>query len=169
MKVLISAFSKTMRNGEMNPKNYPTKLFQEFIDIITKNGHEVTQLCYKDEKLLNNVSHLMNIPLKEVANVVKSFDIFISVDNFLPHLVHAEKVGVPGIVIFSLSDPLIYGYRENINLIKSRAFLRTKQFDVWESEKYNPVAFIEVKTLLNSFNKLVETLLLKEENAATKH
>ena len=48
-----------------------------------------------------------------------------------------------GVVLWSLSDPAIFGYEENLNLLKDRAYLRAKQFRVWEEQSCVPDAWLE--------------------------
>ena len=53
-----------------------------------------------------------------------------------------------GIVLWSVSDPNIYGHPENINLIKDRSYLVENQFLWWELVSYNPDAFVKPKEVV---------------------
>ena len=64
-------------------------------------------------------------------------------DSFLPHL--AQQVEKPGVVIWSVSDPEIFGYKNNLNILKDRKYLRGNQFDIWEAGSYNPEAFLKAE------------------------
>ena len=71
------------------------------------------------------------------------------VDNFFQHFAsHLEK---PGIVIFGKSNPDIFGYKHNINILKDRANLRAKQFDIWEEEVFNKNVFPYAEEVFQTF------------------
>lgn len=84
----------------------------------------------------------IGLPLKEIAALLKECAYFITVDSFLQHL--AQHVGRAGVVLWSKSDPLIFGYPENLNLLKDRRCLRRQQFRIWEEESYDPDTFLPV-------------------------
>lgn len=79
------------------------------------------------------------LPLARLKELLIECQTWVSVDSFLPHLAH--HVGKPGVVIFSRSDPNIFGYEENTNILKSREFLRKDQFAMWEADTHIPDAF----------------------------
>jgi hypothetical protein len=54
----------------------------------------------------------------------------------------AWSEGKPGIVLWSVSDPLIYGHPENINLLKGREYLAPNQFLWWENYEHQNDAFV---------------------------
>jgi hypothetical protein len=54
----------------------------------------------------------------------------------------AKHLGKPGIVLWSVSDPEIFGYPENLNLLKDRKYLRKDQFAVWEAVTLDPETFV---------------------------
>ena len=53
-----------------------------------------------------------------------------------------------GIVIFSKSDPKVFGYEQNINLLKDKKYLRSKQFDIWEAEEFDKDSFVTPDVIL---------------------
>ena len=63
------------------------------------------------------------------------------------HLAWSE--GKQGIVLWSVSDPLIYGHPENINLLKNRSYLVQNQFLWWDSYEFNPDAFVKPKEVVH--------------------
>ena len=65
---------------------------------------------------------------------------WISIDSFLPHMVNNMEEIVTGNVIFGLSDPKIYGYPYNNNILKSEQLLRPDKFGIWNFEQ-NPDVF----------------------------
>ena len=44
-----------------------------------------------------------------------------------------------------MSDKNIFGYPQNINLLKNKKYLRKNQFDTWEAEEFIEKAFAHVK------------------------
>ncbi len=135
MKILLAPYSRQLRNGGQNPKNYPW-----FPELLSKFGdHEVIQIGVEGEAQLvpdfrKGLSH------RNLLDLTASVDFFLSVDSFLPHL--AKHVGKTGAVIWGKSDPEIFGYPENLNLLKSRACLRKNQFLWWEQETFDPDVFL---------------------------
>jgi len=142
---IISPFSRPLRNGNPNPKNYP--YWKELIKLLP---YHVIQVGVEgEERLVDDVR--FNLSLKELEALIKECDLWISVDSFLPHLAH--HVGKPGIVIWGKSDPLIFGYKENKNVILSRKNLRTNQFIFWEDEPYDKSVFSKPKHILTLISK----------------
>ena len=148
MHIIISPYSRPLRNGKRNPKDYP--LWDEFVSLLKKDGHTVTQIGVKGEEEIPGVDEIcFGFDLGNLVELLKKCDTFISVDNFFPHLVdHFDK---PGIVIFSQSDPAIYGHKDNVNVLKDRKYLRENQFDIWEESPYTEEAFPSAEELYNIF------------------
>jgi ADP-heptose:LPS heptosyltransferase len=148
--ILISPFSKALRNGGNNPKSYP--YWKEFLKGL--NGQKVVQIGVEGEEKLTK-DFRKNLPFKEIEKLIQECDIWVSVDNFLPHMAHHLKK--PGIVLFGQSDPKIYGYPENQNLLADRKYLRTDQFLIWEQAEYIKEAFVSSDTVLENILKLNDT------------
>lgn len=148
MKIIISPFSQKLRNGKENPKNYPFEYWSDVVDVLQKD-HEIIQVGVKGEPQLVPEFYT-NLKMKALKEILDGADTFISVDNFFPHFAH--HYGKRGIVIFSRSNPEIYGYPENINLLKSREHLRPDQFGLWESVLYIKDAFIDPKEVVQHIN-----------------
>ena len=60
-----------------------------------------------------------------------------------------------GIVLWSVSDPLIYGHPENVNLLKSRDCLSENQFLWWEFVKHDPAKFVEPEVVKEALDRLL--------------
>src|ERR1035437_5377564 len=127
-KIIISPYSKPMRNNLSHPKNYP--YWKELISILQKKGHHIIQIGTNNEDILTEDVRF-NLSFEKLRDLSHSADLFISVDNFFPHLAN-HYIGCKGIVIFSQSDPNIFGYKQNINLLKDKKYLREQQFWLWE-------------------------------------
>jgi len=109
----------------------------------------ITQVGVAGEEKLEGVDEfLLNKPLSELRKLVEECDIWVSNDNFFHHF--CWLIGKPGVVIFSQSDPLIFGHAENKNLLKDRKYLRSNQFGTWEEAEYNKEAFVEPERVLNA-------------------
>lgn len=144
MKILISPFSRKLRNGNKNPKDYP--YWSELIALL-KPDHELTQIGVKGETLLTE-KVLYDLTIPQLKEQLLTHDLFISVDSFLQHMAH--HYGLKGIVIFSQSDPKLFGYPENINLVKDPKYIRKNQFDTWESATYIKQAYVSPEVVLDA-------------------
>jgi ADP-heptose:LPS heptosyltransferase len=134
-KILISPYSRPLQSGKPNPKNYP--YWKQLIELIKDNNDTIQIGLMGEEKLVDDCR--FNLSAVEIEQLVKQCDFFISIDSFLPHLAH--YVGKKGIVIFSQSDPNIFGYKENVNILKDRSYLRPNQFATWDESVYDKSAY----------------------------
>jgi ADP-heptose:LPS heptosyltransferase len=82
------------------------------------------------------------LPLEEIKRLVEWSDVFISIDSFLPHLIECYKIDKKVIVLWGKSDPEIFGYAQNNNLLRDRVFLRNEQFKWWKDEPIDLEAFV---------------------------
>lgn len=147
MKILIFPWARGMRNGKPHPKNYP--FWSELIEKLQASGHEIIQTGYPGEPpLVKDVRPGLN--LTELAVLIKSVDTWIGIDSFGPH--YCWDLGVPGIVLFGQSDPVIFGHPENINLLKDRKYLRERQFWLWEQAEANDDAWVTPDEVIQAFN-----------------
>jgi ADP-heptose:LPS heptosyltransferase len=138
--IIISPYSKQLRNGQNNPKNYP--YWKELIKLIQE---PIIQVGINDEKQLVE-DFRQNLSLNELKDLILQCRTWISVDSFFQHF--AWDVGKYGIVLWGQSDPNIFGHPENINLLKDRKYLREKQFWWWEQCEYNEDAFVKPEEIL---------------------
>lgn len=171
MKIVISPFSnlKAMSDGRPHPKNMPISYWKEIISSL-KLHHEIIQIGVTgEERLTDDCRFDLKIP--RLVELIKEMDLFISVDNFFPHMVHHyhERYKKRGIVIFSQSDPAIYSYIENANLLKDKKYLRKNQFWLWGQAEYNEDAFVhpeEVMKAINQPSATVAPIIHFSENAS---
>lgn len=146
MKILIFPFAKAMRDpSKKHPKNYPW--WPEVISKLTALGHSIIQVGLDSEPQLTE-DFRKNLSLAELANIIKEADTWIGVDSFGQHFCWDQRK--PGIVLFGQSDPEIFGHPENINLLKSREYLREQQFWLWEQADFNPDAFVDPDTVVKA-------------------
>lgn len=144
--IIISPYSHVMPNGAKNPKTYP--YWQQVINQLVAHGKKVVQVGTFNEVRFLHTETQFGKPCRELKQLVKTCETWASVDNFFPHLCsHTEKSGV---VIWSRSDPLIFGYPTNENLLKSRLYLRPDQFGKWTDCSYVEEAFIDPTVVVNA-------------------
>ena len=144
--IIISPYSKKLMNGKPNPKNYPywPELIGQIKEPIIQIGIEGEQPLVEDFR--------PNLPMAELSKLLHSCRTWIACDSFFQHLAWLE--GKPGIVLWSVSDPLIFGHPENINLLKDRANLAKDQFLWWEDQVYQKDAFIHPNEVIKSLELL---------------
>lgn len=143
MRILIAPYSAKLPGGGNNPKNY--NHWTELISLLKE--HQITQIGVSGEEQLVP-DFRVNLSARELRVLLETYDTFISVDSFLPHMAHYyEKYGI---VLFGQSDPELFGYKENINLLKSREYLRANPFSSWNEATFNPDAFITPELIVNN-------------------
>jgi ADP-heptose:LPS heptosyltransferase len=138
--ILIAPFAKPLMNGKTNPKNYP--YWKELLALISE---EVVQVGVDGEEQITQ-QFLKNLPIARLRELIVECRIWIGCDSFFQHL--AWDCNKPGVVLWSVSDPLIYGHPENINLLKSRDYLAQNQFLWWDFTEYNPDAFLKPEEVI---------------------
>ena len=87
-----------------------------------------------------------NLPITELRKLIQECRTWISCDSFFQHLGWDE--GKKGIVLWGVSDPLIYGHPENINLLEDRKHLAENQFLWWEFVDHRNERFVIPKIFL---------------------
>ena len=135
--IVISPWSRKLKNE--NPKNYPW--WNEVIDGIRKKiDCHIVQIGTDGEKPLIVDEGRFDRSFKELKKIIAECDLWLSVDNFCNHF--GAKLKKKGIVLWGVSDPLVFGYEQNINLLKDRKFLRKNQFDIWNNEPFKEEVFV---------------------------
>jgi ADP-heptose:LPS heptosyltransferase len=132
--IIISPYAKKLQNDKENPKNYP--YWKELIDLISE---EIVQVGVDGETQLVD-DFRTNLSLIQLRQLIKECRIWIGVDSFLQHLAWSESK--PGIVLWSVSDPLIFGHKENTNLLKDRVYLAENQFLWWDFIEHDSNKFV---------------------------
>lgn len=132
--ILIHPFAKALPTGGVNPKNYP--YWKELISMIDE---PIIQVGVEGEEQLVP-DFRKNLPISELRNLLYKCKTWIGIDSFFQHL--AWDCNKSGIVLWGVSDPLIFGHPENINLLKSRTYLAPNQFLWWQATPHNPNAFV---------------------------
>ena len=135
--IVISPYSRPLSNGKNNPKNYPfwTELISMIKEPIVQIGVEGEAQLVEDFR--------KGLPISQLKELLHECRTWISCDSFFQHLGWIE--GKKGIVLWSVSDPLIYGHPENTNLIKDRKYLAGNQFLWWEAYDHNAETFVSAR------------------------
>ena len=142
--IIISPYSKALRNGNTNPKNYP--YWKELIRLIDE---PIVQVGIEGEEQLVP-DFRKNLSLKELETLVNECRTWISCDSFFQHFCWDKQKY--GIVLWSVSDPLIFGHPENINLLKNRNNLVQNQFLWWEHTEHDADKFVSPEIVIESLN-----------------
>lgn len=156
IKVLISPFAKKMPNDEPNPKNPPLNFWIDLVKKMRESGIHTVQVGIAGEPLIGADEICFNFLPGNLKKILDDASFFISVDSFFQHF--ATFHGKKGIVIFSQSDPEIFGHLSNINILKSKSYLRQNQFNLWTQSPYNADAFPDVGNVFTEVSKLIEKL-----------
>ena len=138
--IIISPYSKALLSGKQNPKNYP--YWEELISLIKE---PIIQVGIEGEKQLVG-DFRKNLRISELRELIQECKTWISCDSFFLLLGWVE--GKLGIVLWSVSDPLIYGHPENINLLKDRSSLAENQFLWWEFVEHRNDRFVKPKEVI---------------------
>ena len=145
--ILIAPYAKKLRTGKPNPKDYP--YWPELIKMI--EGPIVQVGVDGEEGLVEDFRK--NLPLTELRNLIRQCKTWIGCDSFFQHLAWDEKK--PGVVLWSVSDPLIFGHSENVNLLKSRSYLAANQFLWWELIEHKSDRFVEPQVVHQHLTELL--------------
>ncbi len=146
MRIIISPFSRGLIDGKPHPKNYPIESWKQVIKTLKLN-HEIIQVGVTGEEILTH-DFRFDLPIPKLVELLKEVDLFISVDNFMQHMAH--HYGRRGIVIFSQSDPRLFGYPENTNLLKDKKYLRQNQFWLWEQAEFIEESFVDPSEVIKA-------------------
>lgn len=146
--IIIAPFAQKLRTGMPNPKSPSAEWWLALLGLLRR---PVVQIGVSGEPALTP-DFREGMRLQGIAQLVRECETWISCDSFLPHLAHHERV--PGVVVWSQSDPRIFGYEENSNVIKSLAYLRKDPFGIWEAESHRPDAFPEVEDVAGEVEAL---------------
>ena len=142
--IIISPYAKRLTSGKMNPKTYPF-----WQDLIAMLDEPIVQVGIDgEEPLVSDFRKNLSIP--ELRALIAECDTWISCDSFFQHL--GWDCGKKGVVLWSVSDPNIFGHPENVNLLKDRKGLAENQFLWWEFVEHDSTKFVgpgEVKDALD--------------------
>lgn len=143
--IIIAPFAKKLISGKRNPKDYP-----HWDQVIAGIKEPIVQVGVEGEQQLVD-DFRKNLPLSELRKLVRECRTWVSCDSFFQHLGWDE--GKPGVVLWGVSDPLIFGHPENINLLKDRKYLASNPFLWWEYTEHSNEPFVSPEEVLKHINK----------------
>ena len=143
--IVISPYAQRLKSGNNNPKNYP--YWQELIAMIDE---PIIQVGIEGEQQLVP-DFRKNLSIAALRQLLQNCKTWVSCDSFFQHLAWDE--GKKGIVLWSVSDPLIFGHPENVNLLKSRDHLAVNQFPWWEYLPHRSEIFVEPEIVAKAISE----------------
>ena len=100
------------------------------------------------ETVLKGVTAIKhNLSPQDLLDLIKDCNAWFAVDNFFQHFATYYKIP-NGFVMFGQSDPNIFGYPQNTNILKNRKYLRPDQFGFWWDRPYIKEAFLEPEEVI---------------------
>jgi len=152
-EVIISPFARNGIDGYPSAKNYP--YWRQLVSMLRQKHSDLylIQVGVEGEEDIGCHCFLKGLPLRVLMVLIRGCRTWISVDNFFHHL--ASYVGKPGVVIFGVSDPRIFGDSMNVNLLKGRGYLRKDQFGFWTIDYRNDDAYLTPEEVLNVLEEVI--------------
>ncbi len=149
MRVVIACWAAKLPTGIHNAKNYHA--WPQLVALLNAEGHEVIQVAGRDEERVEGVAtFLQAFPLDKLEQVLREADCWVSIDSWMPHFCATMRLK-SGIVLWSQSDPRIWGYKHNINLHKPE-YLRPWQYAPWYDVAHNADAFVEPQVVMDALH-----------------
>jgi hypothetical protein len=142
-KIVIQPYAATLE-GKVgkNPKDWP--YFNDLIAALPQ--HEFYQIG--SEELPLKGAKLMSLDRKGVIKLINECDTWISVDTWLQH-VATLTCKKKGMVIFTRSDPKLFGHKENLNIYKSKMYFKDP-YSTWELSQRTEAAFVSVDVAISN-------------------
>lgn len=148
--VIISPYSVTPRHA----KSYP--FWRELVPMIKKLGFKVVQIGKKDEDQIPVMDdYWFGLSLAELQKRISECRCWVSVDNFLQHMVNSMPTIVPGVVIYGISNPKLFGYAYNKNVLKDEKYLRPDPYGEWKGIVQNPEAFETPEKVIEQIKEVI--------------
>ena len=157
--ILLSLFSKlTHATKKISPKSYPLDEAINLVKLLKEKGIFTIQIGISEESDIESDIRYNNLSFMELKELFFKIDSFVCVDNFYQHFAHYYDPNKKGIVIFSQSDPKLFGHNSNINLIKDKKYLRPgkEQYQYWENAFFLQNSFVEPNIILENVIKLCQ-------------
>jgi hypothetical protein len=148
--IIISPWAKPLRNGMENPKNY--NAWPELVKLLMAEGFHIIQIGASGERLINAHETKFDLSPDQLEALIKNSYKVITIDSYIQHL--CWYIDKPCICLWGKSDPLIFGHKENINLLKDRRNLRPDPFRWWEDVEYSEDVFVSSETILKYLSNL---------------
>jgi FkbM family methyltransferase len=151
--IIISPYSR----GDSHPKSYP--YWTQLAPLLKTTGFRLVQIGVSGDPRLPMVDEFIeNQSMREIERLIDGCRIWIGVDNFLQHLCHCRPVTPKGAVLWGLSNPALFGYDYNLNIVKDNGkYFRPDQFGIWGMPRNND-SFCSAEEV---FKKVTNTLFIQ--------
>ena len=152
--IAVHPYSHKLPNGKQNPKNYP--YWKQLVAGLKSKGFYVIQVGIAGEEPIGADEIVFNANNEGLKRVLDRCDTFLCVDSFFQHFAHYH--GRNGIVIFGPSDPKIFGYSDNFNVVKDRKYFRPNQFSTWMESEYSEEVFAHPDVIVEIATSMVSSI-----------
>ena len=136
-----------------HPKSYP--FWPELIGMLRSRfpTYKYVQIGRRGElPLMNMDDYWWDLPLAGIQERIMGCRMWLSGDNFLQHMANTLPIRVKGIVLWGVSDPDLFGYEYNLNILRSPRYLRPDQFGIWTGFVKNNDSFDRPEATLEKMN-----------------
>lgn len=148
--ILIFPWAKKLRNGEKrNPKDYYA--WPELVKLIKDRGYHTIQVSLSGEDEIGADELVLDKSFEEISEMINNCWYVLTIDSMAAHL--AWYLKKEAVVLFSQSDPLIFGHSENMNILKDRKYLRPDPFNIYEGLEYKQEAFHTPEEIIDKLKK----------------
>lgn len=150
-KILIQPYAAMPKDATelgKNPKDWP--YFDKLIEAMPQ--HEWLQIGFGNKPIKGAKELVTN--RKGVIALIEECDTWISVDTWLQH-VATLTCRKRGIVLFSKSEPNMFGHPQNINLLKSKMYVQSPYAE-WLAANYSAAAFVSVEKVIEAVNEVLK-------------
>lgn len=121
----VIPYSRLLRNGVANPKNY-TRMGEV---LVLLRGEKVftIQIGPSTEMSIGCDERVVTSTIRESMEALKRVDGFLTVDTYIPHLVKAKEKEwerlIPGVVCWTVTHHKTFGYEDFENMYAERPTL----------------------------------------------
>lgn len=154
MNIIIHPFSSCLPSGKTNAKNFPH--WERLIDLLQQDGHDIMQIGVTGEKQLVK-DFRPDLNQEQHKEMIQFADTFICVDSWYQHFAQCFRPELKGIVLWSQSNPQIFGYKNNYNLFMDKKYFRPLQFDIWHKVEFDSKAFVSADFVLAKVRTLQQS------------
>ena len=159
MRILIQPYAakiNVVKDGQVVGHTISAKTpkyWREFMGVVhaLKPDWEFMQIGAPDDERLPHCKFFTpKIPI-ESSHLIDATDTWVCPDTWLQHQATETKKGV---VIWSRSDPKLFGYESNINLLADEKYLRAAQWATWHDVDYIEEAFLPYEEVISALKKI---------------
>lgn len=159
MNILISPYCARIpivQNGKVVGTQDSAKTpyyWKEFMAVVhaTQKDWEFLQIGAPDDIHLPHCKFKSPRIPQEAVELIKSTDTWVCPDTWLQHLASPIKKGV---VVWSRSNPKLFGYDTNINLVKDEKYFKPDPWSTWHQTEYIKEAFVDYEEIIMALKEI---------------